>query len=131
MAHILAVDNSNVTRSLIQLTLETLDFVKVDTADCVAQGIAMCGQKHYDILILGYLMSDGTGLDMIDLLRQQHLQSNTPIFIISSETDESSKALAQVKKVKAWLKKPFHPRTLIELITDTLKKGESPHNQIN
>ena len=121
MAHILAVDDSNVTRSLIQLTLETLDNIKVDTANDVERGLKLCQQNHYDIIILDYMMPDKTGLDMIDILNEQHLQTDVPIFILSSETDHTTKEMAQIRQVRAWLKKPFRPQMLLELITETLK----------
>ncbi|MPQ77088.1 response regulator [Hydrogenovibrio sp. JE_KL2] len=121
MAHILAVDDSNVTRSLIQLTLETLDNIKVDTANDVERGLKLCQQNRYDIIILDYMMPDKTGLDMIDILNEQHLQTDVPIFILSSEIDHTTKEMAQIRQVRAWLKKPFRPQMLLELITETLK----------
>jgi two-component system, chemotaxis family, chemotaxis protein CheY len=121
MAHILAVDDSNVTRSLVQLTLETLDNIKVDTANDVERGLKLCQQNRYDIIILDYMMPDKTGLDMIDILNEQHLQTDVPIFILSSEIDHTTKEMAQIRQVRAWLKKPFRPQMLLELITETLK----------
>ncbi|BBN60058.1 response regulator [Hydrogenovibrio marinus] len=131
MAHILAVDDSNVTRSLIRLTLETLDNIKVDTANNVELGLKLCQQNQYDILILDYMMPDKTGLDMIDTLNEQHLQTNVPIFILSSETDHSTKEMAQSRQVRAWLKKPFRPQMLLELITETLKEVKAKRNHSN
>ncbi|WP_024851519.1 response regulator [Hydrogenovibrio kuenenii] len=122
MALILMVDDSNVTRSLVKLTLETLHNVQVDTAENAEQALSLCKKTDYDILILDYVMPNQTGLDLITSLNQLNLQKQTPIFILSSETDSVLRKRAQSQQVIAWLKKPFRPQTLLELISKTLPK---------
>lgn len=122
MALILVVDDSNVTRSLVKLTLETLHKVQVDTAENAEQALSLCKKTHYDILILDYLMPNQTGLELITSLNQLDLQKQTPVFILSSETDSDLKKQAQNHRVIAWVKKPFRPQTLLELISKTLPK---------
>lgn len=120
MTKVLVVDDSHVTRSLIKLTLETLDKVTVDTAESAKQALSLCKNTRYDIMIFDYLMPERTGLDLLEELNTLHLQDGVPVFILSSESNEQVKKRAQNQQVKAWLKKPFRPQTLLELIKNPI-----------
>lgn len=124
MTRILVVDDSKVTRSLVKLTLETLEYVSVDTAKNAHQALNFCEQNHYDLMIVDYMMPEQTGIEFIDTVHQRHLQDDAPIFILSAESDAMIKQEAQRHHVDAWLTKPFRPQTLLELIQQRLQDAQ-------
>lgn len=120
MTKILVVDTSSVTRAMLKMTLEQLKDVQVDTAAQVDEAQALCRRRPYHLLILEYLVDNHTAIELLESLEKEHLQTDIPIFILSSEKDLTYKKQAREHHVSAWIKKPFQPKSLLNLVQTTL-----------
>lgn len=127
MAHLLAVDDADVIRNMLRITLKTQTDWTVDLAASATEALAYAQQIHYDLFIIDYLMPDRTGLELVERLREQPEYQQTPILMLTAETDPCIKQQAKTMHVSAWVVKPFQPLTMIEAVKQLLAKSHNAH----
>lgn len=116
MIKVLALDDANVIRSLIKLTLEG-DGMQVDACATIDEAVVLANQNQYDLIIVDYLLDDGhNGLELVKSLQSSTLNSASPCLVLSAEDSQEYKNQAVNLEVKAWLKKPFKPQNLMKLV---------------
>jgi len=72
--------------------------------------------KPANLIITDYNMPGMNGIQFIQELKTANLHLFTPIFVLSTETDETIKKKALKMGVTAWIPKPFKTEKLIEYI---------------
>ncbi|KUJ74797.1 hypothetical protein AVO42_05255 [Thiomicrospira sp. XS5] len=127
MAHLLAVDDADVIRNMLQITLKTQEDWTVDLATSATEALNYAQKSHYDLFIIDYLMPDKTGLELVERLREQPEYHETPILMLTAETDPRIKQHAKALHVSAWVVKPFQPLTMIEAVKQLLAKSLNTH----
>ena len=122
MIRVLVLDDANVIRSLVKLSLETAS-IEVDVCATIEEALQYAEENSYDLLIIDYLLAEQqTGFDFLTPIRAQGVNQNTPCIVLSGEESDEYKSTAKQLHVSAWLKKPFSPRnllTLVEQLIDT------------
>ena len=120
MAQILSIDDSNVVTNLIKMTLETNKDYHVSIANNAPLAFQYCQTNDFDLILVDYRMPGMTGIDFISQLREQNLQPGVPIFMLTAESGDDVKAQAKAQLINGWIRKPFQPQSLIQLVNDTL-----------
>lgn len=121
MYRILALDDSNVIRSLIKVTLDFAP-VHVDPFGSASLAQLALQQENYQMLIVDYMMPDTNGIDFIRQARALPQYKNTPIIMLTADGTDEVKQQARDLKVTAWVRKPFQPQSLIKLTNELLLK---------
>ncbi len=71
-------------------------------------------ENRYDIFFLDLNLPDGTGFDIIPLIREKNKEAK--IFIISAHDGITEKKKAKEMKVNAFIKKPFGKKDILNAI---------------
>jgi two-component system chemotaxis response regulator CheY len=109
--HVLVVDDSPVTRTMLQAAVEALADehdrdVAVDAADGGLSALRLLPGKRYDLILTDINMPDLHGLELIRFVRQHPLQGATPILVISTAGAERDRHKAMLLGATDYLIKP-------------------------
>ena len=86
---VLLVDDDQIDRELVKKALLKADLtVQIDEATSVDQGLGLCSQNAYDVVLLDYQLPQRIGTEMIIELRENR-DNNTTIVMMSSSEDEA------------------------------------------
>ena len=77
---------------------------RVFEATTVAKGVAECGTRRPDLIIVDLGLPDGDGLELI---REVRLWTTVPIIVLSARSDEAQKISALDNGADDYLTKPF------------------------
>ncbi|HAC90179.1 MAG TPA: hypothetical protein DCF63_06025 [Planctomycetaceae bacterium] len=85
-----------------------------------AEAILTLGQESFDVILMDIMMSDMTGLDVIEHLHKIGVQ--TPIIIVSGD-DSINNAIRAIRSgVFDFVRKPYEPEQLIKTIENAIYK---------
>lgn len=77
-------------------------------------------QNTPDVVIVDHELSDGTGIDLISVIRQGMEQRNTPIIFLTGEIDPRELERAVMMGIYAFLAKPFNGDEFVKLLTSAI-----------
>ena len=120
---ILLVDDSATVRGMIARALRLAKYPLVEDireAANGAQALDILREHWVDLIITDIHMPEMGGLEMIDRLRQDPVLSSIPVVIISTDGSSDRMTEARDKGVLGYLRKPFTPEQLKNLLTETL-----------
>jgi len=121
MLKILAVDDSQVMRDMVAAILRNEGF-QVDVADDGLTALEYAKSNHADLIVLDVNMPGMSGISLIPKLRRLSDYENTPILMLTTETDEYKKKKARSMGASGWLAKPFDPDTLVKAVNTLAAK---------
>lgn len=128
MLKILILDDAKVIRALLKLTLES-DGIVCDESATVEEALKYAQQTEYDLIIIDYMLEDGhNGLEFVEAIKSKGKNIETSCIMLSAENGETRKSNAKDLGVKAWLKKPFTPTSLLKIIYKVLNIDYSKRN---
>ena len=110
---ILLIEDDPATSKSIELMLGHANF-NVYTTDLGEEGIDLAKLYDYDLILLDLVLPDINGHDVLRQLRVARI--DTPILILSGETDTESKMRGFGSGADDYLTKPFHREELIARI---------------
>lgn len=87
---VLLIDDMRASRSQLQRSMSTLGFTKIDQVQGVIPAVEKLQAGPYDLIITGWKMPNGTGLDLLKACRQDANFDNVAILLTSSENDPQS-----------------------------------------
>jgi len=73
-----------------------------------------------DVVIVDFELADGSGLDLIALLRQGAQHRNTPILLLTGEIGAHQLERAVMMGIYAFLAKPFSPEEFTKLVSSAI-----------
>lgn len=112
---ILVVDDSNVITLLWNLILEKQGY-KVTQLNSPSTALYMLTISYYDGMIIDYHMDEMDGLELARQVRQLKNYRYTPIIMITADGNEEVRENAKQAGINAWMTKPVHPTSLLEVI---------------
>lgn len=122
---ILVVENDENLGNLLQLYLIKDDYeVRIETAGKL--GLDALVQYEPDAIILNWTLPD---LEGVEICRQIRYQSDLPIIMISSRTDELDAVLALEMGATEYIRKPIGFRELLTRLRLHLKRYEKEQQQ--
>jgi DNA-binding response OmpR family regulator len=121
MANILLAEDEEVLRMLVVDTLEDEGY-KIDEACDGEEAYNLIKENSYDLIILDYMMPVYTGLELIEMIRNDHNQTKIMMLSAKSQTSDQQKVLDA--GADYFMTKPFSPMKLIERIEEILGETE-------
>ncbi len=117
--HILTVDDSTTVINMVRFSLKKSD-ITCDAAKDGVEGLEkMCAAsaRPYDLVLVDINMPRMDGMEMLRQVRKRCSAYNQiPFIFLTTSSDSACKNEARSLGVKAWMKKPFSPEKLIEII---------------
>jgi two-component system chemotaxis response regulator CheY len=126
--HILVVEDSVSTRSLVRAILEDNAFtaivgpVEVTEAQSGFDAMRLLPRTRYDLIITDINMPDVNGLELIHFIRRSEQYRATPLVIISTQATERDVERGRKLGADAYVPKPFTPETLRVACAKLLKE---------
>lgn len=129
--NILVVDDSKIIRGVISKTLH-LSNIEIGTIYEAGNGkeaLEILKNNWVDLILTDINMPEMNGVELIDEISKDEVLRTIPIAIISTEGSQLRVEELKSKGVKAYLRKPFTPESLKNMIVDLLKlEGESKND---
>ena len=111
---VLLADDSKTMRMLIRHLLEELGIKDVTEVEDGVAAVTSTTQHYYDLIITDIHMPKMTGIELVEAIRSGGVES--PIVVITSDSDYRSVAKMQELGANAYLTKPFTRRKLQSVI---------------
>ena len=121
MAKILVVDDEKDVVELLKFLLEK-DGHKVSTAHNGKDALSAARQNHPELLLLDVMMPEMDGYTVQTQLLEDPKTKDIPIIILTAK-GQLRDVFAMSANVKAYIEKPFDPKTLRQKISESLAKA--------
>lgn len=120
MMKILVAEDSFALANLLTFVLKNAGF-EVDLHRTGAAALtAACSQK-YDLILLDQQMPQATGLEVIEALRRQGPNTETPVFLCTAKTHELGLDELQARlNIARVFHKPFSPKELVHSLCQAM-----------
>ncbi len=123
--NILIVDDSSIVRKVLIKTFGMTD-IKVNNfyqAENGKVGLDLLHSNWVDLVFLDINMPVMNGMEFMKNLRNDPTYKETPVIVVSTEGSQERRDELLSAGIKAYLRKPVTPKSLVEAITQIL--GES------
>jgi two-component system chemotaxis response regulator CheY len=120
--NILVVDDSRTIRSVLKKTLALagLNLGEVYTAGDGKEALDCLRDNWVDVVISDLNMPVMTGVELIDEMSEDDLLKSIPVIVISTDGSATRIAELKAKGVRQYIRKPFTPETVGEIISAIL-----------
>jgi len=118
MPAILTVDDSRAVRSIVGKQVKALGFELLEAEDGI-QGLERLAQARVDLVLLDVTMPNMDGPTMLQKMRAAGDQ--TPVIMLTSESQRSTVASAMQAGISDYILKPFKPEELREKVLSVLE----------
>jgi len=115
MAKILCVDDSMMIRNMLSRLLTGLGY-EVLTANDGVDAMEVARTESVDIVLCDVNMPNMSGISLVTKLRRLDTYKNTPIVMITTETEGYKKDKSRTAGANGWLQKPFTEEQVINII---------------
>jgi len=119
---VIIVDDSQTLRTQVKYHLEGHGFKIVEAIDGIDGYEKISENRDASIIIVDLNMPGMNGLVLLQKLKDDNICNDVPKFVLTTESDEKSKATARAIGVAAWFLKPFIPEKLIGACERVLKR---------
>lgn len=118
----LIVDDSATTRAVIRRTLGIcgVEIEKISEAGNGRDALAMLRVGNFDMVFLDLNMPEMSGVEVTEKLRQDPKLAGVNVCVVSSESMESRVQQLRSTGVQGYIKKPFTPEQIRQVIQDVL-----------
>ncbi|MBC8129080.1 MAG: response regulator [Rhizobiaceae bacterium] len=117
--HLLIVDDDRRIRSLLSRFLTERGF-RVSMAADAAEARKILGGLDFDLLVVDVMMPGESGLDLV---RSFSAIRDTPILMLTAQSETEQRIEGLEAGADDYLSKPFDPRELLLRINNILKRG--------
>ncbi len=125
--HLLIVDDEASLRDFLTIVFEEEGWT-VTCAGSVAEGTAALCEIDPDIVLCDLMMPDGSGLEILKLVNQQH--ENVPVVMITAYTSAQSAVAALKAGAYDYLSKPFDVDELKIVLEKAVERRELEHENV-
>lgn len=115
MQRILLAEDEEVLRMLIVDILEDDGYI-IDEACDGEEAYDLVKQNEYDLILLDYMMPGYTGLELIEMIRKDQIQ--TKIMMLSAKSQVSDQQKVLEAGADFFISKPFSPIQLVKRIEE-------------
>jgi two-component system chemotaxis response regulator CheY len=102
-------------RDMLLLTLTDAGFEVLQAVDGL-DGLDVLTRERVDVIITDINMPKMNGYEVIEHLRANPEHKNTPILVLTTESDQDNKTRARDAGANGWIVKPFDPERLADVI---------------
>jgi two-component system chemotaxis response regulator CheY len=115
MNKVLAVDDSTSMRQMLAHTLRAGGYDVLEAVDGVDALERLAGAS-VDAVITDQNMPRLDGVALTRALRADERWRTLPVLILTTESDESLRQAGRAAGATGWLRKPFEPATLLQVL---------------
>jgi two-component system chemotaxis response regulator CheY len=125
--NVLIVDDSATTRAIIakSLALSGLPLGEVHHAGNGLEALQKLEQVWVDLIFADINMPVMNGVEMVERMNAKGILANVPVIVVSTDGSATRMAHLKAQGVRAFVRKPFAPETVRDVVQDLLglKKG--------
>jgi CheY-like chemotaxis protein len=138
-AHILLVDDDFLNSHALKDHLEAVGYTVTWAEGCESAAAELRGKQTFDLVILDYLMQDGNGTDLLQLIVREAGFQRPPVVMYSSlieRNDPNWRALLErlpalsQSLIQGYVNKPFPFETIEQVLKETLNRIQNPKSHI-
>jgi len=120
--NILIVDDSRTTRMVISKTLNLsgIPINQLYEAENGRIALEILDENWIDLVLADINMPEMDGVEMVDQMAKDGLLKTIPVVIVSTEGSQTRIEEMRAKGVKAYVRKPFTPELIKNLVEDIL-----------
>ena len=121
----LIVDNIKPSQDILKQFVLRLTNKQVDSTHYAQDVVALCQQKHYDVILLGYDLGEKqkNGQQILEELRvNNYINRQCIVILITAEVSQSMVLAALEHKPDHYLCKPYSLKELDKRLSDCLRK---------
>ena len=116
---VLVVDDSNVIRELMRLTLGPMGF-DIDFAPTGEQALHQVNEQKYDLIFLDAVLPGMDGYKVCKTIKADKATRHMPIIMLTSRGTSNDKVLGAMAGTNSYLVKPIDRVKLVEAIQKNL-----------
>ena len=109
---VLTVDDASTMRKMISLTLKAAGYEVVEAPDG-PEALDVISRMDIDMVILDVNMPKMSGIDVVKKVRSDIRFSQTPIIMLTTETQAQVREEAKIAGATGWINKPFKQDHLV------------------
>ena len=117
-ARILICDDEPHLRELMRVSLDR-DYEFAEAADA-AEALELADRVRPDLVLLDVMMPGGSGLTVIERMRQTPDLAGVPVVVVSAFVSEDDRQAAREAGADGFVGKPFDPDELASIVEDLL-----------
>ncbi|MDB4941281.1 MAG: two-component system response regulator [Labilithrix sp.] len=125
MAEILVVDDSKVMRDMVTACLRPDGNLVVSQAASGLEAIERLSLKAFDLVVLDLNMPDIGGLEVVEFVRAQDKLARLPILILTTRSEDDSRAKILAAGASRYMTKPFAPEVILAEVRALLETGHA------
>jgi two-component system, cell cycle response regulator len=119
---ILSLENSDDDFQMLKAVLSNRKQISLLRSNSIKNALKMLREKHFDLILLDYLLSDGTGLDFLRRMEKEGLE--IPTVVITGQGDEMiAKQVIQAGAYDYLPKSRIGAESLLRVLINTLEKA--------
>ena len=120
--NILVVDDSNTVRAIIAKTLKLaqIPITELYNAENGKEALEILGEKWIDLVFSDINMPIMGGVEMIERMFEDETLKTIPVVVVSTEGSKTRMEELKTKGVKAYIRKPFTPELVREVVTEIM-----------
>ncbi len=124
-AHVLIVDDTPVNLTVFKNLLNRTR-IQIDTAESGDECIALCGNKHYDIIFLDHMMPEKDGIETLNEIKEltDSPNASTPVVCLTANAISGMREMYIAAGFDDYITKPIDPDRLEYLLMNYLPKGK-------
>jgi adenylate cyclase len=119
---ILIVDDNEDNRYTLQLLLETDGHERIASAASGNEAIALIEKEKFSLVLLDLMMPDLNGDEVLKVIKSDPEKRDTPVVMISADTDAEKVSQCIELGADDYLSKPFNPTILRARIGAALRR---------
>lgn len=120
MRQVLTVDDSVSVRQMVGFTLRKAGYEVADAVDG-KDGLAIAGERKFDLIITDLNMPNMDGIQMITAIRKLPGYGFTPILMLTTESQPEKKDEGRKAGATGWIVKPFKADQLVAVVQKLVK----------
>ena len=113
---VLLVDDSKLARNHIKRVLINMGIENIVEAENGVEAVALVESQKFDLIVTDYNMPEMDGKEFSQFVREQSNQTDVPILMVTSISDESRLAIVENIGVSAICDKPFEVSNVRDLL---------------
>ena len=110
------VDDSASMRQVVGIALRDAGYELIEAGDGVEALKKLDGTKVH-LIVSDINMPNMDGITFVKEVKQNPKYKFTPIIMLTTEVNQAKKDAAKEAGAKAWVNKPFQPKTLLEAVS--------------
>lgn len=119
---ILVVDDFSTMRRIVKSIVKQLGFNNIDEAEDGKQALEMLKGGKYGFVVSDWNMPNMTGIDLLRAIRADPELKDTPVLMVTAETEKQIVVDAIQAGVNNYIVKPFTPQVFEEKMNKIFEK---------